>query len=135
MNTKSGAKLRAWGYVLAWMGVIYFFSAQPNSGEATGHYFGVFNMLCRKLAHLSEYAILFALLRRALICTVSSGMNFFITPFCLSVIYAISDEYHQSFVPGRSASAGDVLFDASGAFIGWLIVFCWSRRKRSAPSS
>jgi hypothetical protein len=40
----------------------------------------------------------------------------------LTVLYAISDEFHQSFVPGRHASWGDVLYDAAGAFFALWIV-------------
>lgn len=39
----------------------------------------------------------------------------------LSILYAISDEYHQSFVPGRSASVGDVILDAVAALIGIMV--------------
>ncbi|MEM4292549.1 MAG: VanZ family protein [Thermoplasmata archaeon] len=41
--------------------------------------------------------------------------------WCLGTVYAATDEYHQSFVPGRSADWKDVVADASGVFLGILI--------------
>jgi|ERR1700722_1754510 VanZ family protein len=121
------SKLIAWFSVLAWMGVIFAFSNQAHSGEITGHYLGSFNVIVRKCGHMSEYAVLFLLLRRALLCTVDGGIYYFLAPFALSVIYAISDEFHQSFVAGRSSSASDVAIDALGALIGFGLLKLWLR--------
>lgn len=63
----------------------------------------------RKSAHLFEYAILYLLARRAF----SDGPRAFL--FC--VAYAVSDEWHQTFVPYRMGQARDVLIDALGAFL------------------
>ena len=48
--------------------------------------------------------------------------------FLLGVIYAVSDEIHQSFVPGRDCSAGDLLADIVGLSVG-LSVYLWYRRR------
>ena len=45
----------------------------------------------------------------------------------LAIAYALSDEWHQSFVPGRSATLSDVMVDASGALIGLLLIWFGSR--------
>ncbi|NOQ22784.1 MAG: VanZ family protein [Candidatus Aegiribacteria sp.] len=53
--------------------------------------------------------------------------------FILGVLYAVSDEIHQSFVPGRDCSAGDLLADIVGLSAGLsagLSVYLWYRRKR-----
>jgi len=51
----------------------------------------------------------------------------------LTVLYAASDELHQSFVPGRNASLVDVLvFDAIGALIGLVILSYWKKRRASS---
>src|SRR5262245_4291115 len=79
--------------------------------------------LTRRLAHLSEYAILAALWLRAFV----RGRN--LTPrsagllaLAISVAWALLDELHQSFVPSRSASLADVLVDTVGALIALTVV-------------
>lgn len=48
----------------------------------------------------------------------------------LSVLYALSDEYHQTFVPGRNGTFVDLLIDASGALVGLLLFWCWGQRAK-----
>jgi VanZ family protein len=120
-------KCIAWLGVVIWMGVIFAFSNQAHSGEITGQYLGPFNVVVRKTGHLSEYAILFFLLRRAFLCTVHGGISSFVMPFAVAVLFAISDEYHQSFVAGRSSSASDVVVDSIGALIGFGLIRLWLR--------
>lgn len=57
-----------------------------------------------------------------------------IAAFLLSIAYAASDEWHQSYVPGRSASLADVTWDASGVTLG-MILLLMVRRKRSSTES
>jgi VanZ family protein len=73
----------------------------------------------RKLAHLTEYAILGALLVRAL------GRPWL--AILLGGLYAASDEFHQHFVRGRHAAWYDVVIDTVGVTIG---VAAWRRRPR-----
>lgn len=50
--------------------------------------------------------------------------------WCMAVIFAASDEYHQSFVPGRQPSPVDVaLFDAGGAALGLGLLSAWFRKR------
>src|SRR2546426_9574780 len=69
----------------------------------------------RKLAHFTEYLVLSVLLYRAL--RTGRGWNFRAAglAFTIAGIYALSDEFHQWFVPGRTAAATDCLIDVSGA--------------------
>jgi hypothetical protein len=53
--------------------------------------------------------------------------------FCMTFLYAISDEWHQRFTPGRTSSPWDVLIDAGGGFIG-LSLWCLIRTLISGPS-
>jgi VanZ family protein len=81
------------------------------------------HLAIRKGAHLTEYAILALLLRSAIgepWRQAGKRLSWRITAvaFVLSAIYAASDEFHQSFVPSRSASVRDVLIDMCGAAIG-----------------
>jgi hypothetical protein len=106
-------------------------------GEATirGIIFGI-----RKAAHVTEYAVLAVLLwravrrRPALATPVLWRWRDAVVPFGLSVMYAALDEWHQAFVPSRSASSGDVMIDAAGAAIGFGLL-CWWHRSRNANSA
>jgi VanZ family protein len=104
--------LAAWLPVVAWAAVIFAFSSVP--GLSSG--LGTWDLILRKGAHLTEYAILAVLLRRAV------GRD--LPAFALGVLYAASDELHQRFVPGRHASPVDVGIDAVGLGIG-LLAYRW----------
>lgn len=91
--------------------------------------------LVRKAGHVTEYAILAMLLWRALRYRWSTIRKSFWKPALLALvvamIYAATDEFHQSFFPSRTATAHDVMIDISGAIVGLLI--CWIFvRNRSA---
>jgi VanZ family protein len=98
--------VRNWLPVVAWAAVIFAFSAVPDLGTGLGGW----DLVLRKLAHATEYAILGALLVRA---TGRAGVA-----FGLGVIYAVSDEVHQSFVTGRHGAPLDVAIDALGVAVG-----------------
>lgn len=117
------SRLVAWLCVCLWMAVIFAFSNQAHSGEITGQYLGPSNILVRKCAHMFEYGVLFLLARRAFGMTeLPFNGRSGIWPLLLAVLYAASDEFHQSFVPGRSATPFDVAVDSCGAAIAWLAV-------------
>jgi VanZ family protein len=98
--------------VVAWAALIFAFSSVPDLGTGLGGW----DLVLRKLAHAAEYAVLGALLQRAVRRPVLA--------FALGTIYAISDELHQSFVPGRMGSPLDVVVDAAGVAVG---VVLWQR--------
>jgi len=86
----------------------------------------------RKLGHVIEYAILAALFWRALRDGVNLGTKmsiFFIAIWFVCGIFAVSDEFHQSFVASRTASPHDVLIDICGALIGIVLCLMFSRRR------
>jgi VanZ family protein len=101
-----GSFLRSWLPVVAWAAVIFAFSAVPDLGTGLGGW----DLVLRKLAHATEFAILGALLVRA---TGRAGVS-----FGLGVLYAASDEVHQVFVPGRHGAPLDVAIDAVGVAVG-----------------
>ncbi|MCA9806085.1 MAG: VanZ family protein [Cyanobacteria bacterium HKST-UBA02] len=115
--------------------VIFLFSHQPYSGRITEEYLGGLNVPVRKLGHLTEYFVLFLLVHWAMIAPQNPGAEkhgrakFFIIPAVISVLYAISDEFHQNFVPGRSASISDVLVDATGVLIAVIALKLYRRWK------
>jgi VanZ family protein len=97
-----------WLPAIAWASLIFALSGIPTL--TTG--LGLWDEILRKLAHATEYAILAALLLRA----VRE-----LPAWALSVLYAISDELHQHFVPGRAGRPLDVAIDATGALVGVLV--------------
>jgi VanZ family protein len=105
----SGSFTRVWLPVLAWAAVIFALSAIPDLGTGLGGW----DLVLRKIAHAAEYALLGALLVRA---TTRPG-----PAFALGVLYAVSDEIHQAFVPGRHGAPLDVAIDAVGVGIGILL--------------
>jgi VanZ family protein len=107
--------LRLWAPVVVWAGVIFALSSIPSL--STG--LGVWDTLLRKCAHTAEFAVLGALLVRALGLAVPALL--------LGVAYAASDEIHQHFVRGRHASPVDVGIDAIGLVLGVLAVQRWAR--------
>lgn len=129
--------LRRWLPVILWSGVIFLFSSweTPPSPQDT-----LLNFLLKKTAHLFEYAILYYLLFRAInheVCeTPTENVKFrklhahYLYPLVFTILYAISDEIHQSFVSGRHGRAADVLIDAAAALIV-MFFFLRSNRKNS----
>jgi VanZ family protein len=96
-----------WLPPLVWMAIIFAFSAQHGSD----HYSTAMVVL-RKLAHVTEYLILTLLLFRAL---MRSGAASPLPIAALAALaYASSDEWHQSFVPGRTSTPRDVAIDGIG---------------------
>jgi VanZ family protein len=90
---------------VALMGVIFYLSAQ----EAVGPELPAWT---RPVAHFSEYFALAALWSWAL--APALGRRALLAAAAISFAYALSDEYHQSFVPGRDSDPLDVIVDAVG---------------------
>ena len=95
-----------WLPVVAWAALIFLLSSfeAPDVGS------GGVDYVVRKLAHLTEYALLGALLVRATRRELPA--------FLRGVAYAASDEVHQHVVPGRHATPVDVAIDAVGVALG-----------------
>lgn len=100
-----------WIFVLAWMGVIYYFSAQPNLKSELEP---IWDLFFRKIAHMAEFFILAFLLFRAYLSNkMVIGRALFLAVF-MSIIYAVFDEYHQTLIDGRTGSPVDVIIDSVG---------------------
>jgi VanZ family protein len=113
------ATLSRWAPVVLWAGVIFVLSAIPSL--STG--LGTWDLVLRKGAHLAEFAILGALLVRALRSA----------PLALLAgsAYAATDEVHQVFVSGRQGSTLDWLIDTIGVAAG---IFVFARLAASKAS-
>ncbi len=125
-------KLVPWLLLAAWLVIIYCFSDQPYSGRTTQRFLGaVMNVPVRKAAHFLEYLILFVLWRNALAARRAPGRALARSDAAIlaTIACAALDEWHQSFVPGRSPAVADVLIDSAGALAGFaLLVLLASRR-------
>jgi VanZ family protein len=112
--------LGRFGPPLALMGLIFFLSAQPglNSG------LGVIDTIGRKLVHMTEFGLLWFLWHRAL------GYRHLVAPIAIALVYAASDEWHQTFVEGRSGTPWDFAIDAAGVGVAGAL-FVWAARRGS----
>lgn len=110
-----GFRFQRWLPALLTMIVIFWFSAQPSSELPN---FGVVDWLIKKSGHVGEYAVL--------AFWISFAFKFqkdrHWLAWLLALLYAGTDEFHQSFVPGRHPSIWDVIiFDQLGIWIGlWI---------------
>lgn len=149
--------LKYWLPLVIWLGVIFVGSTDLMSAKHTSRFIVPFlrwlnpdiswaaintiHTVIRKLGHISEYAILALVLWRAL-CSVPTLRTktpiLFGAVLLACVVFAVTDEFHQSFVGSRTSSDHDVLLDAAGALMGTLIGAAFSQRaktpKTNAPS-
>jgi VanZ family protein len=140
--------LKYWLPVSIWLGVIFLGSTDLMSAEHTSRFLVPFlrrlrpgitagavaqiQFFVRKAAHLMEYAILAILLWRAVYrgTNLKMKMSILFTAVGFAcAIFAAGDEFHQSFVVSRTASAQDVLIDVCGAVVGLAIYLTLNRGK------
>ena len=103
------ARLSAWAPVALWAGLIFTLSSIPSLDSGLG----TWDLVLRKLAHAGEFAVLGALIYRAVRREPAAIL--------LASLYAVTDELHQNFVSGRQGSPGDWLIDTAGAVAGVLV--------------
>jgi len=111
--------LRDFVPLVLWMALIFALSNQSrlvDIQDDTGEKFFY------KIAHFIAYAALAWLWWRALAPQRQTSWPVLVTALVLTVLYAISDEVHQWFVPGRHAALYDVLFDAGGVLAMILLI-------------
>lgn len=128
-----------WILVIAWMVVIFWFSNQPAaiSDEKSKSVIYVFktlglnldsilgdlaNFIVRKVAHFTEYMILYILLFRALTENLKFKKSLMISVLIV-FLYACSDEIHQYFILGRTARIRDVIIDTCGGTFALILVY------------
>lgn len=116
-NFKEVVKL--WGPVVFWMGLIFIGSSLPSASVSQNP---LVDFLVHKLIHLFEYGFLAVLLYRA-----SHSLKVAIV---FALAFGASDEWHQTFIPGREGRVRDLLVDTAGVFLGLGVLF--KRRKRLA---
>lgn len=149
--------IAAWAAVLIWMAVIFFLSHQPGSesGElsslitekiiaaaeqispALGDSVETLHTIVRKSAHFIAYLLLGILALNALQKSGAGGFRSYAYAFLIAAAYAMSDEFHQLFIPGRSGEIRDVGIDSAGAATGLLLFWLirkWFFSKRVSQS-
>ena len=154
MNMKLLRFVRYWMPAIVWMAIIFLGSTDMLSAEHTSRILAPFlrwidpqislvalnaiQLGIRKLGHLTEYAILAMLLWRALRGGIRWQMKMsilFLVAALGSAIFAASDEFHQSFVPSRTASPNDVMIDICGALVGLSICWVFARRQTAIAAT
>jgi len=140
---KTVLRIVLWAAVIAWMGLIFSFSVETasESSETSGGFISFFmekwlpgftdlspaeqtakiesvTYFVRKSAHFCIFAVLGFLTCAALrSCDVRTGRSFLFASL-IGAVYAVSDEIHQTFVPGRAGMIRDVLLDTAGVLTG-----------------
>jgi VanZ family protein len=118
--------LRRWGPAVLIMAAIFAFSSIPSEDMPR---FGAFDLSLKKGGHMLGYALLTRTYLRGIAKTRPGA------PWLaglLAVVYAATDEIHQSWVPGRGARVADVMIDAVGAFLGaWSAFWILPRRGKA----
>ena len=144
--------LARWVPPVAWAGVIFAASSGWFAGPRTEAVIvpllawifphadpptlAAVHALLRKLGHFTEYAILGLLIARALRDERGWQLHHALMAVALAASYAVTDEVHQHFVPGRTAALGDVAIDALGAVSGQVALFVsWKRGRLTRAAS
>lgn len=118
--SRTGRRVLRWFVVVLWMGAIFCLSAQPDLPH---HPEAALDALIKKLGHVTEYAVLFALAWWAWRDDHDvASWRAFLLAFGVTALYAISDEAHQYFVPGRNSQPLDVGFDVLGSVLSLFVI-------------
>jgi VanZ family protein len=145
LNMKMVRSVSNWMPVVAWMLLIFAGSSDVLSAAHTSRFIVPFlrwldptisihaiiaiHFALRKLGHFTEYAVLAFLIWRGLRGTLAGTAKGLLAAavFSVTALFAISDEFHQSFVPTRTASAHDVMIDCVGALAAVLLCLIFAR--------
>lgn len=138
--------VKYWAPVIGWMLLIFVASSDLMSAERTSRFLIPFlrwiapgispatiasiQFLVRKSAHLTEYAILAALLWRGIQQHQAGSWRAAAIALVAAALYASLDEFHQSFIPSRTGAPRDVAIDCCGALLGLALCESLGRCKR-----
>jgi len=126
------SQLSLWLPVIGLAALIFFLSSFEHLPSPPGPY-------SDKWEHIAMYGLLSTLIVRAMAGGRWLGVrtSVFWSAVVLATLYGVSDEVHQSFVPGRTADVADVVADAIGAVVAAGLLLAWAiiRRRRQAAES
>lgn len=112
---------------LGWSALIFAASSRPDLRVASDD---LVDLVLRKVAHLVVFGVLAVLVARALRGEGVSRARSIGVAWLATLLYAASDEWHQTFVAGRAGQASDVAIDIVGASVAlWLLHRAWSRSR------
>lgn len=130
--------------LVIWLVIIFIFSSQ-NGSESTktsGIFYNIINifvkdvsikptvvLVIRKIAHFTEYCILAILLLNVIKDYSNINYKTLLLAFILCLLYAASDEWHQTFIDGRSGQLIDVIIDSCGSLFG-IIIYKLTRKRK-----
>jgi len=146
-----------WTIVVLYMAMIYYFSSQDGakSHEVSSRLLEYLKFLAlyvpeglldffsgvgknheyilRKCAHFTEYLILSLIVYKAMRASEISFKKSILLTFIICFVYAVSDEVHQYFVPGRAFAVTDIMIDTAGAILGLMtvVLFNFAKEKRT----
>lgn len=131
MSTKASPSPLRWLPALLVMAFIFFVSSLPASRLP---YFGEYDLLIKKGSHALGYGLLGLAYYYALPPRLSIVYRWLMA-FLMAVLFALSDEFHQSFVEGRNSSIVDVLIDGGGAALALLFGAAYPSNSNSKSTS
>ena len=118
-NKKTINTITLWLPVFIWCAIIYYLSSIPSLKSDLP---GQWDFIFRKVAHITEYAVLTFLFFRAssknLNCQKAISYS-----ALFSITFALTDEYHQLFVFGRGGNLGDIFIDSLGVFLAVFLIY------------
>lgn len=119
--SKLGKWIYYWLPVAAWMTMIFYLSSRMSIAVSEAQ---LFNFLIFKTLHILEYAILYFLIFRGfyLIHNRKSPSKIYTYALVIAVLYAASDEIHQTFVPTREGTVRDAFIDMIGIFLMYIFI-------------
>lgn len=106
---------------ILWAGIIFFFSAQTTLPSLS---LSLSDFILKKSAHITVYAVLFTLVNRSLLLKNIPQNKAWKIAMAITLSYAITDEFHQTLIPGRFGTLRDTGYDMLGA----LLAFMWKYR-------
>lgn len=148
MKQSSKNFIRYWFPVILWMCFVFWVSTEAFSSQNTfslvetilgflfpklsSHEVRLIHAMIRKTGHIIEYFVLGLLLFRAFRGGSTASWKWRWSLFAVIgvVLWAVSDEWHQSFVPTRTASVADVGIDTAGGILAQFVSALWHRYTR-----
>ena len=116
--TRVTRQLIAWAPAIGWAMVLFLLSSLSDSDLSSFAFSFPFD---DKVMHLALYSVLGGTLQFGRLSS-NSGLAHW-TVIAIGIIYGVSDEWHQSFVPGRNPSAADLLADTMGVLMGYAFTY------------
>lgn len=134
-NKRLPAKIFAWFLLAFWCAVIFYFSSEngDTSAELSDGLLAFLHLpidvfWLRKIAHFTEFFVLGILTLNVVRVSFKVRKKTIIMSFLFCVLYAVLDEFHQTFVAERAPRVADILIDAAGSFVAIMLYNYYLKR-------